>query len=559
MAPTIGTPRALALGVCCFALSIASPAFGQAVLVEIEGATAGDTLGHAVSDVGDVDNDGFDDYIVSSKLEKVNGVPAGVVRVYSGKSGLVIHTFSGVTSAEWFGWSVSSVGDLDNDGHAEVLIGAPHDDTLITDGGAAHVYDGATGLPMYSFYGPNYEAWFGYSVADAGDVNNDGTLDMVVGGWRDGFNGSDSGVARVYSGTNGAQLYEWYGDASGDELGFSVAGAGDTDQDGWDDIIVATLDIDTQVLDGGGARLFSGQTGGILNQFYGDDFADWYGYVVRGAGDLNGDGYGDVLASAPRDDNIGDDSGMFRVFSGFDYSLLLQIDGPVKSQFGWCVDPIEDINGDQVIDYVVGLPRYLSYRGQAQIVSGADGMTLQTYDAAAPSYFGYYVSTAGDTNGNGEPDVLIGAPFDDSVGNNAGRMELITPICGSGTAYSVGCPGDGGFTPWIKVAGCPTSNNVFQLGVEDGLGGSLAFLFFGIGQAPFVIGGGCALDVAPQVGIVVSLPLGGAGPGNGSITLNPLIPADFPPPYALNMAAAVIDPAAAGGYSTTGGLTLEVR
>lgn len=539
--------------------AVAASATAQGTLVEMSGTFAGDTFGHAVADAGDVNNDGFDDYIFSAKLELVGGVPVGAAHVYSGLDGALLHSLAGTTFAEWFGWSVSRAGDLDNDGHDDFIVGAPHDDTLISDGGAAHVYSGATGQVMYSWYGDGYQGWFGYSVADAGDTDNDGFPDLVVGAWRDNKNGLDSGSARAFSGQSGALLHQWLGDAAGDELGFSVAGAGDTNNDGYDDVVVATLDIDIQVLDGGGARLFSGQDGTILKQFYGDSTADWFGYAVRGAGDLNGDGYADVLAGAPRDDNNGDDSGMVRAFSGFDHSMLLQVDGPVKSQFGWSLDDLGDLNGDSVPDFIVGLPRRFSYAGEARIISGFDGSVVDSFFTATPGFYGYSVSAAGDANGNGTPDVLIGAPFDDTAGQNAGRAELLTPICGSATTYSVGCPGEGGFTPRVVITGCPTTANRIDIGIEDGLGGSLAFLFFGAGQAPFPIGAGCALDLAPVAAAVVTLPLGGVGAGNGAITLHPLIPPTFPPPYSVNLGAVIIDPAGAGGYSTTGGVTLEVR
>ncbi|MFG0317152.1 MAG: integrin alpha [Planctomycetota bacterium JB042] len=554
-------PRALVHPSVCFVmLAFAPPAApAQATLVEMSGTFAGDTFGHAVADAGDVNADGFDDYIVAAKLELVSGVPVGAAHVFSGLDGSTLHSVAGTTFAEWFGWSVSRAGDLDNDGHDDFFVGAPHDDTAIADGGAAHVYSGATGLPLYSWYGDGYQGWFGYSVADAGDVDNDGFPDLVAGAWRDGKNGADSGTARVFSGLNGALLHEWFGDAAGDELGFSVAGAGDTNADGHDDVIVATLDIDVQVLDGGGARLFSGKDGTILHQFYGDSTADWYGYAVRGVGDLDGDGHDDVIVGAPRDDNNGDDSGMVRAFSGFDHSLLLQVDGPVKSQFGWSLDGLGDLNGDGVPDLIVGLPRRQSYAGEARLLSGADGSVVASFFPSSPGYYGYSVSAAGDANGNGTTDVLVGAPFDDTSGQNAGRAELLTPICGSATTYSTGCPGEGGFVPRVVVSGCPTTANRIDIGIEEALGGSTAFLFFGSGQAPFALGGGCALDLAPVAPAVATLPLGGVGAGNGSVTLHPMIPAGFPPPYSVNLAAVVIDPSAAGGYSTTGGVTLEVR
>src|SRR5690606_7594301 len=122
------------------------------------------------------------------------------------------------------------------------------------------------------------------------------------------------------------------------------------------------------------------------------------------------------------------------------------------------IDGIGDLDGDLVPDFVVGLPRHNSYSGEARVLSGADGSSLAVFQPATPGYYGYSVSFAGDANGNGSPDVLVGAPFDDGSGVNAGRAELLTPVCGSATTYSTGCPGEGGFTPSIVVAGCPTTS-----------------------------------------------------------------------------------------------------
>ncbi len=539
--------------IALFALSPSSP--GQGKLFQFEG-SSGETLGNAVADAGDVDLDGIPDFIVAAKLTLVAGVPAGAVYVHSGADGAVLHAFHGSTLGEWFGWSVSRAGDVNGDGHADVLVGAPHHDGTLIDTGAAFAYSGLDGALLYSWDGDGYGGWFGYSVADAGDVDMDGFPDVVGGAWRDSKNGPDSGTVRVFSGSDGALLHEWFGASPGDEFGFSVSGAGDTNLDGYDDVICAVLDLDDVVTDCGGARLLSGFDGSVLKTWLGDATADWFGYSVCRAGDVNGDGYADVVVGAPRDDNNGFDSGMIRVFSGFDHSVLLQVDGPYKSRFGWCVGDLDDLDGDGVPDFIVGMPEHVHSSGGAQIISGADGSTLRSMNPDDPSLYGYFVSRAGDVNRDGFDDVLIGAPFDDSASINGGAAFLISPTCGTAFGYGTGCAGTGGFVPDLAITGCPTPGGSIMFSLTSALGGSVAFLILGLGHDAVALGPGCPLLIGPTLPNVFNLPLSGSGPGGGILQFTDSITPAINTPVTVTMQVLVADPVGAGGYSSTNGVEL---
>ena len=148
---------------------------------------------------------------------------------------------------------------------------------------------------------------------------------MIAGATGDDNNGFTSGSARVFSGNDGSILYTFNGDSGGDSFGGSVSGLGDINNDGYDDLIVgATGDSNTGAASGS-ARVFSGANGSILFTLNGDSSIDLLGGSVSGAGDINDDGYDDLIVGAIGDDNNGDRSGSARVVSGKD--IVTDTDG----------------------------------------------------------------------------------------------------------------------------------------------------------------------------------------------------------------------------------------
>ena len=344
-------------------------------LYTFNGDSLGDQFGYSVGGAGDVNNDGFADLVVGAPFDDNNGTNSGSARVLSGASGAILYTFNGDGFDE-FGRSVSSAGDVNKDGFDDLIVGAPLDDNNGSSSGSARVFSGATGAILYTFNGDAADDRFGFSVSGAGDVNNDGFADVIIGAIGDDDNGSSSGSARVFSGATGAILHAFNGGSAGDSFGASVSGAGDVNNDGFDDLVAGAYGDDYNGSPTGSASVISGATGATLYTFYGESGGDVFGYSVSGAGDVNNDGFADVIVGASQDDNNGTNSGSARVFSGATGATLYTFNGDATDdRFGYSVSGAGDVNNDGFADFIVGAYRNdnngFDYGSARVFISGA--------------------------------------------------------------------------------------------------------------------------------------------------------------------------------------------
>jgi len=377
------------------------------------GEDSDDRFGYAVASAGDVNNDGVEDIIVGAYGDSNNGPDSGSASVYSGKDGAKLFTFLGDDAGDYFGFSVAGVGDLNEDGFDDVIVGANYADTNGVDSGMARVYSGKDGAIIYTFIGDDRYTYFGESVASAGDVNGDGLNDVIIGIEGDDSFGANSGTVRVYSGKDGSEIHRFFGEKSMDLFGESTDGVGDVNNDGFDDLIVGTRGDDTNGTWSGKAQIFSGFDGSVIHSFYGEYSYFVLGVSVAGVGDVNGDGFDDVIVGAKGDDTKGSSSGSARVYSGKDGTQLYKFYGSEADHLGISVSGLGDFNGDGFHDVAVGADREssgLSYNGSVHIYSGKDGVELFTINGENPSgNFGRSVAGIGDINGDGINDLIVGS------------------------------------------------------------------------------------------------------------------------------------------------------
>ena len=222
------------------------------------------------------------------------------------------------------------------------------------------------------------------------------------------------------AGTAGGQslLYQDYGNGFDDNLGHAVAGGADIDRDGFDDLVVGAPYTDTGGLtDNGAVRVISGRTGGVLFKRDGDRSGDRFGWSVAIAGDVNGDGWPDVIAGAPYASDSGGNPGLARVFSGKTGKALTTVYGDsTGDEFGFAVGGGLDWDGDGQADFVVGIPGYdwapsVADSGRVHVYSGASGASIGGFvDSTAGERAGTAVSGEGDFDGDGINDLVIGIP-----------------------------------------------------------------------------------------------------------------------------------------------------
>jgi hypothetical protein len=394
-----------------------------------DGEAAGDKLGYCVSEAGDVNNDGYADLIVGANLNDAGGSDAGRAYVFSGLDGDTLYIFTGEAPGDMLGAGVSGAGDVNNDGFDDLIVAASYNDAGGTDAGRAYVFSGIDGDTLYIFTGAAANDRLGGSGAcGVGDVNNDGFDDLIVGAALNDAGGTNAGRAYVFSGIDGDTLYIFTGEAAGDQLG-AGPGPGDVNNDGFDDVMVGACYNDAGGSNAGRAYVFSGLNGDTLHVFTGQAPGDQL-TVGLGPADVNGDGFHDPIVRACYSDAGGSDAGRAYVFSGFDGDTLYIFTGETAGDYFGITSGAGDVNDDGYDDLIVGACRNDAggtSAGQAYVFSGVDGDTLCIFTGeAAGDYFGNSVSGAGDVNNDGYDDLIVGALYNDAAGDLAGRVYVFS-------------------------------------------------------------------------------------------------------------------------------------
>jgi subtilisin-like proprotein convertase family protein len=341
----------------------------SATATSINGDQASAHFGHAVAAVN-VNGDAYDDALISAHAYDNGELNEGRVYLYYGSNSGLNATpgWTGESNAAsaLFGFALANAGDVDNDGFEDFLVGAPNYSGAFSNQGAAYVYYGSAsgpGATPWKAEGDLFIAWLGWSVAGAGDVNKDGYADVIIG--SPGYN-MLKGAAYVYHGSStglGASA-AWTVLGTAGQLGISVSGAGDVNGDGYADAAVGTPGYSSSQAQEGQVRVYHGSSGGLSAS------PDWaaesdsafaqFGISVTGVGDTGGDGYGDILIGAVYQ---GLSNGIARAYYGSGSGLAATPGWSVTgaqaaSWYGAVFAGNGDANGNGVNDIAVAAPRY---------------------------------------------------------------------------------------------------------------------------------------------------------------------------------------------------------
>lgn len=470
---------------------------------------------------GDVDADGTGDVLLGTPNASQSGVShSGEARIVSGASGAILHVYTGTFGSQNVGYSIAPAFDVDNDAHDDFMVYTGGLDPVTGTPSAVTLYSGATGLPL-RFYPDTGGAWSWVglaerSLAPAGDVNGDGVVDSLIGAPQASSSGTVTGAVHVISGATGGVLYSWYGNSGHGLFGYSVSSAGDVNTDGRDDVIVGAIFDDAYGLDAGSATVFDAATGLPIQTLSGGISNEIFGVDVAGLGDVDGDGRSDVaIGTGVLGSNV-------RIYSTATWSVLHTLVGAPATYFGTTLAAAGDQDGDGRGDVLIGAVNSSplgQYSGSAFLHSGASGTLLRSFHGNGPlERFGSMVAGGGDTNGDGKPDLLIGAPGN-GTGSLPGAAYLFESSCQTLYGYGYGCPGSGGFIPRLEVSGCvATGTGSLSFSLTDCYGGQLSVLVAGFGPTWYGLGHGCPLLVLPSAVPASIAILGGAGPGAGSAT-----------------------------------------
>lgn len=326
---------------------------------KLEGTGNGVLFGTSVANADDVNGDGFADIIVGAPKASGNGfTEGGLVTVFSGIDGSALFSFEGNSANSKVGSCVSGAGDVNADGYADFILGGHQEDPNgMTDAGTAWVYSGRNGQLIHQFHGKNDWDWFGFNVSSAGDIDGDNHDDVMIAAIGTDPNGLQSaGTVYVYSGASGALLQQFDGDDLAGWYGWSLCALGDIDADGVNDLAIGSPWIELGGLTQAGlAQVFSGATGDEIMRFEGQVETGLFGNCISNANDVDGDGVDDVIVGAKWENPAGDLSGSAYIWSGADGSLIKRIDGGnPQDQLGCSVSGVGDLNGDGLNEILVG-------------------------------------------------------------------------------------------------------------------------------------------------------------------------------------------------------------
>lgn len=397
----------------------------------------GDLYGAAAAGVGDLNHDGFQDFAIGDPGDDNGGSDAGRVFIYFGRAAnlpttpdLVLRVGNG---GDRFGFALAALGRFNGDEYDDLAVGAPYNDGGGLDAGRVYVFYGGATMNTtadLTLTGLSAGDHFGWSLGGRFDFDDDGHDDLAVGAPDRSNLLLQAGEVRIFyggSGPSSSAAVILPGEGARDQFGFAVHGAGHFNGDAYDDLVVGAPQ--QFELNKGKAYVCLGRSGSadpVRVGFQGTNGTDRFGWSVGGGGNVNGDGFDDVVVGAPRHDANSVDNGSVYLFLGGstpDIEADERIDGRLgNDHLGLAVAMDGDYNKDGKDDVITGSPDANDKgtdSGNIEIWYGASPLDtgsriLVTGPEPAPGvgagdHFGSAVAFV-DYNGDGRAEVLGGAP-----------------------------------------------------------------------------------------------------------------------------------------------------
>lgn len=507
-----------------FVLSLSASA--QVEVRVLTGDAAGDEFGFAITMLGDLNGDGRDDIAVGAPGNDAGGVNAGQVKVFSGAGQAVLWSVEGTYANGRFGHSVANAGDIDHDGHDDLIVGAPFQPTY----GRAYVYSGVDGSLLHSLEGAAEflplmdDPYFGWTVAGGEDLDADGTPDLMVAG--PGSADNHSGAVHLFSGATGAKFRTRVEDFTDYDyrFGHSLAFIGDVNFDGVCDYAVGAPVDESVPSVPGYVKTFNGATGAQMNIKYAPSGAWEYGYSLAAIGDIGGGPALEFLVGARGRHETG---GYGRVYSarGVSSSMLVATGSSFGAGFGHALAVLGDLDGDGVPEFAasaIGLPPWFNGQGVQVCKLGSPAPLFTIPYGDLGDLFGYALAS-GDGNGDGLRDLLIGEPRDDDNGVDSGSVHVVsfvrqpTVYCRAET-NSLGC------VPQVVTSGSPSASSTlaFDIGASNVLSNKSGMCFYGFRPQQSAFQGGFSCIKPPTL----RTPTQGSG-GNAAADCSGTFTLDF--------------------------------